>query len=109
MILKYDIEIPNEDIIVNLKRITNQVYKLLPSREEGADWEKPLSTLIEEMAGMERLFDGQCSALFPLLCKLEGLFILTKQEDFFLFRRTIFECLSLINEMVNQINGQFKY
>lgn len=109
MVLKYDIEIPNEDVVVNLKRITNQVYKLLPSREEGADWEKPLSTLIEEMAGMERLFDGQYSTLFSLLCKLEGLFILTKEEDFFLFRRTIFECLSLINEMVNQINEQFRY
>ena len=104
MILKYNVEIPNKDIVINLKRITNQVYKLLPSREEGADWEKPLLTLLEEMAGMERLFIGQNDILFSLLCKLEGLFILKKQEDFFLFRRTIFECLSLINELVGGID-----
>lgn len=99
MITKYSTLIENEAIVVNLKRITNQVYKLLPSREEGADWEKPLSTLIEEIAGMDRVLIGQHEILFPLLCKLEGLFILTKEDDFFLFRRTIFECLSLINDL----------
>jgi len=26
----------------NLKKIINQVYKLLPLREEGKDWRKPL-------------------------------------------------------------------
>lgn len=99
MVTKYNTLIENEAIVVNLKRITNQVYKLLPSREEGADWEKPLSTLIEEIAGMDRVLIGQHEILFPLLCKLEGLFILTKEDDFFLFRRTIFECLSLINDL----------
>ena len=99
MITKYNTLIENEAIVVNLKRITNQIYKLLPSREEGADWEKPLSTLIEEIAGMDRVLIGQHEILFPLLCKLEGLFILTKEDDFFLFRRTIFECLSLINDL----------
>lgn len=99
MITKYNTEIDNESIVGNLKRITNQVYKLLPSREEGMDWEKPLSTLLEEIAGMDRLLIGKHDILFPLLCKLEGLFILTQEEDFFLFRRTIFECLSLINDL----------
>lgn len=99
MVTKYNAEIDNESITVNLKRITNQVYKLLPSREEGMDWEKPLSTLLEEIAGMDRLLVGKHDILFPLLCKLEGLFILTQEEDFFLFRRTIFECLSLINDL----------
>jgi hypothetical protein len=26
----------------NLKRLTNQVYKLLPLREEGGNWKLPL-------------------------------------------------------------------
>ena len=99
MITKYNADINIDAIKVNLKRITNQVYKLLPSREEGSDWEKPLSTLLEELSGMDRLLVGQHEILFPLLCKLEGLFILTQEEDFFLFRRTIFECLSLINDL----------
>ena len=102
MVTKYNVEIRNEAITTNLKRITNQVYKLLPSREEGADWEKPLSTLLEEISGMNRLLVGQHEILFPLQCKLEGLFVLTKQEDFLLFRRTIFECLSLINDLTKE-------
>lgn len=102
MITKYNVEVQNEAIVANLRRITNQVYKLLPSREEGADWEKPLSTLIEEIMGMNRLLVGQHEILFPLQCKLEGLFVLTGTEDFFLFRRTIFECLSLINDLTNR-------
>ena len=99
---KYAIDINDNAIAANLKRITNQVYKLLPSREEGSDWEKPLSTIIVELVGMNRLLIGQQDILFPLLCKLEGLFVLTQEDDFFLFRRTIFECLSLINELSEQ-------
>lgn len=99
---KYGIIIDNAAIVANLKRITNQVYKLLPSREEGADWEKPLTTLIEEISGMDRVLIGQHDILFPLLCKLEGLFVLTQTDDFLLFRRTIFECLSLINNLTKR-------
>ena len=103
MIMKYDVNIQDDAIVANLKRITNHVYKLLPNREEGSDWEKPLSTLLEEIAGMDRMLIGSHETLFSLLCKLEGLFILNQEEDFFLFRRTIFECLGLINELTKQI------
>lgn len=96
MVLKYDVDIPNEDIIKNINRITNQIFKLLPSREEGGEWEAPLQNLIIEIAGMNSLFCGKAD-LFPLLCKMEALLTLTKEEDFFLFRKTIFECLGLIN------------
>ena len=54
-ILKYDISIDTQALIHNLRRITNQIYKLLPSREEGLDWQKPLETLIEELSGLDRL------------------------------------------------------
>lgn len=105
MIIKYDANIKDESIAANLKRITNQIYKLLPNREEGSDWEKPLSTLLEEIAGMDRLLIGSHEILFPLLCKLEGLFLLTQEEDFFLFRRTIFECLGLTSQLAKNIYG----
>lgn len=42
MILKYDININNDIIINRLQNLINQTYKLLPNREEDADWEKPL-------------------------------------------------------------------
>lgn len=99
MVLKYNVDI--QDIVIEdrLKRLTNETYKLLPSREEGTDWERPLSTIIEEFAGMDRLFIGQQEKFFPLLSKLEGLFTLTEENDFQLYRRTIFECLSLIGQL----------
>ena len=97
--LKYDIQILPEAIEENLKRIINQVYKLLPMREEGSNWEKPLETLLEELKGMDRLLLDQHKVFFSLLCKLEGLFELTEQDDFERYRCTIFECLSLLNSI----------
>lgn len=102
MILKYNLEIEENAIKANLKRITNQIYKLLPNREEGIDWETPLTTIMEELAGMNRLFTDQQESLFSILCKLEGLFTLTDEKDFFLYRRTIFECLSLMNSIMQE-------
>lgn len=96
---KYNLELKEETVQTKIKRMTNQLYKLLPSREEGADWETPLSTRIEELAGMQRLFEENEVEFFSLLCKLEGLFTLTDEDDFFLFRRTIFECLGLMNRL----------
>ena len=100
MLLKYDIDIDNKAICIHLKKMTNQIYKLLPSREEGSDWEKTLKTILEEFSGMGRLFLDHQSILFSLICKLEGLFLLTEQEDFLMYRKTIFECLSLVNELI---------
>ena len=99
MLLKYDFNIDNNAIQANLKRLTNQVYKLLPIREEGADWQKPLTTILEELSGMDSLFFGQHTVLFTLICKLEGLFNLTEKNDFLLYRGIIFECLNLLSEL----------
>lgn len=99
MILKYDTEITDQAITINLRRLTNQIYKLLPTREEALDWQKPLLTILEELSGMSRLFLHNQDIFFSLLCKLEGLFTLTKRDDFMFFRKTIFECLNLVNEL----------
>lgn len=103
MKIKYNVAFDINVINKNLKRLTNQIYKLLPSREEELDWESPLNTIIVEFAGMDRLFIDRHDILFPLLCKLEGLFTLTQEEDFYAFRRTIFECLSLVDALKKTI------
>ena len=99
MRIKYGIIINDDSVQRNLKRLTNQIYKLLPEREEELDWRSPLNTIILELAGMDRLLVDQHDILFPLLCKLEGLLILTQPEDFYMFRRAIFECLSLMSNL----------
>lgn len=100
MVIKYEADISNTAILANLKRLTNQIYKLLPNREENIDWETPLTTIIEEFSGMDRLLNDQHEILFSLLCKLEGLFTLTNENDFFLYRRIIFECLGLVDSLM---------
>lgn len=107
MVIKYNLDIPNADIQLSLKRIINQIYKLLPTREEGNEWQKPLETIIEELCGMERLLNDHTATFFTLLCKLEGLFSLIREEDFSLYRRTIFECLGLLN-MVKENVSEFE-
>lgn len=96
---KYNLEVNKNAFEFNLKRNINLIYKLLPMREEGADWTKPLETIIEELVGMNRLLVDLQPALFPIICKLEGLFSLTAEEDMPLFRRIIFECLSLLSRI----------
>lgn len=98
MIIKYDIDIQNEAIKKNIERITNQIFKLLPNREEGGEWKIPLKNLIVELGGMGELIKDQTS-LFSLLCKMEALLHLDEEKDFPQFRKTIFECLGLINEV----------
>lgn len=102
MVLKYEMNIESNAIILDLKRLTNQIYKLLPNREERIDWETPLNTIMEELSGMDRMLIDHHNILFPIVCKLEGLFTLTNEEDFFSFRRTIFECLSLMNTLIKE-------
>lgn len=98
MIIKYQIDIDKDIILKSLNRITNQIFKILPMREEGGEWQSTLKNLIVELTGMHNLFSDQID-LFVLLCKMEGLLTLTDEEDFLLFRSTIFECLGLINRI----------
>lgn len=102
MVIKYDTDFAGDAIIENLNRIINQIFKLLPSREEGEDWEASLHNLILEITGMNRLLINQ-TILFSLLCKLESLSTLTDEEDFLDFRKLIFECLSICTELKKEL------
>ena len=105
MLLKHNIEIDNETISKRLQNLINQTYKLLPSREEGIDWEKPLQTVIEELAGIQRLMQCDYSDIFfPLLSKMEGLHLLVEEQDFSCYRRTIFEYLGLMNALKDELS-----
>ena len=89
---KYGIDIPEEDVNKNVRRLTNQLWKLIPMREHEEDWQKQLDTVILEIAGLNEIFMG--SAFLQILSKLEALRI--KETNFELYRKTIFECISLI-------------
>lgn len=99
MLLKYDIEIDKEAINLNIGRLINQIYKLLPVREEGGNWQILLANIFEELSGMSQFITEAHPTLFRLCCKLEGLCLLLQEADFKLFRSTVFDCIGLLEEI----------
>ncbi len=101
--LRYNIKIDDSILNNSLKRLTNQIYKLLPQREEGGDWKLSLSTIVEELSGMNQIWLNAPQELFILICKLEGLSLLEAEDGFFLYRRTIFDCLQIISKIISKV------
>lgn len=101
MITKYGTSLDGKAVGENLFRIGNQIFKLLPLREEEKDWEKPLETVSLEVLGMSNLFPDQ-KDLVALVCKLEGLKVAGADMNFFAYRRAIFECCSLVDRLKGQ-------
>lgn len=96
MMTKYNFNIASEVFEKNIVRLTNQLWKLIPMRENEEDWDKQLNTVIIEIAGLNEIFSKDPRFL-QLLSKLEGL---NAQEtiEFALYRKTVFECISLLQE-----------
>lgn len=86
---------PQEVIDKTVKRLTNQLWKLIPMRENNEDWQKQLETVIVEIAGLNEIFI--CSHFLQLLSKLEG--IKVQDINFELYRKTVFESISLLQEL----------
>ena len=88
--------ISNEDFNKNIIRLTNQLWKLIPMRENNEDWLKQLDTVSIEIAGMNALVKSeQTSQFLQLLFKLEGL--KTKQDiNFEVYRKTVFETINIL-------------
>jgi hypothetical protein len=101
MITVYDTYVSNQEVSDNLSKLCNSIFKLLPMKEEGTDWEKPLETIVIEVLGMKELFPD-LSYLLTLACKLEGLYAAREEIEFPLYRRTIFECCSLVSKAREQ-------
>lgn len=95
MVDKYNIGFDDEVVKKDVQRLTNQLWKLIPMREHDEDWFKQLDTVIIEIAGLNEIFMGP--VFLQLLSKLEGLKV--KESNFELYRKTIFESISLLQEL----------
>ena len=91
---KYNFEFSKEEINKEIIRLTNQMWKLIPMRENDEEWQKQLATVIIDIAGKDEIFLHN-SQFLQLLSKLEGLRV--TDVDFSIYRKTIFECINLIN------------
>ena len=56
MIDKYEIGFSNEVVMSNLMRLINQIWKLIPMRENNENWRKQLNNVIIETAGLNEIF-----------------------------------------------------
>ncbi len=96
MIDKYNINFSKEEIKNEVLRLTNQLWKLIPMWENNEDWNKQLETVIVDIAGKDEIFLHD-SHFLQLLSKLEG--IRVEEVEFNIFRKTVFECINIINEV----------
>lgn len=53
---KYNFDFPPEVIAKNISRLTDQLWKLIPMRENEEDWKKQLNTVILEISGLSEIF-----------------------------------------------------
>ena len=95
MITKYGFEFSVEEIQKEIVRLTNQLWKLIPMRENNEDWDRQLETVIIDIAGKDEIFLHN-SQFLQLLSKLEGLKLV--DIDFSVYRKTVFDCINLLNE-----------
>lgn len=70
-------------------------------RENDEDWDKQLETVLIDIAGKYQIFNHN-SLFLQLLSKLEGLRVI--EVEFPIYRKTIFECINLINDFVGKNN-----
>lgn len=97
MIDNFGINIASESVERNITRLTNQIWKLIPMKENNEDWEKQLDTVNLEIAGLGVIFAAKPQFL-TLRAKLEG--IKTQSNiEFELYRKTVFECLTLLTDV----------
>lgn len=92
---EYDIELVKTD----LHRLVNQIWKLLPMRENEENWQKQLYTVLNELHGLHKLFGDQLDFLI-LLSKLEGL---AQVDNFMSYRLIVFSSISLLTELTNNL------
>lgn len=91
---KYGFEFTKEEIEKEIIRLTNQLWKLIPMKENNEDWEKQLETVLIDIAGKNEIFVLN-SHFLQLLSKLEGLRAV-KDVSFSIYRKTVFECINLL-------------
>ena len=90
------IVIPEETVKSDITRLTNQMWKLIPMRENEENWLDQLDSLIVEVAGLYNLSTID-ERFLVLISKLKGLRI--EETKFTIYRKTVFECISLLREL----------
>lgn len=95
---KYNINFPLETREQDIKRLINQLWKLIPMRENEEDWKSHLLVVLEEVSGLVKIYKDNPNGL-PLLSKMEGL-ASPVCDDFMIYRKTVFRCIELVGQVL---------
>ncbi len=98
---KLGINISKESFRSDVNRLTNQLWKLIPMKENGENWLEQLNTVLIEIRGLSEIFASNDQFLI-LLSKLEGLKV-SEDLEFIIYRKTVFESISLLRGMLNAL------
>ena len=94
---KYEeIVFESNDVLSNMKRLVNQIWKLIPMKENNEDWKRQLNLVIVELVGLQEVFLNRIN-LLKILSELEGL-KKCEEIEFIHFRSIIFSIISLITK-----------
>ena len=83
--------IPHTALENNLKRLTNQMWKLIPMRENEENWLAQLDLVINELLGIKDIDMVADEHFLILLTKLRGL--QDSNIGFDSYRNTVFKCI----------------
>lgn len=97
---KYNLDFTTDMIQSSEKRLIAQIWKLIPMRENGENWEQQLQTVITEIVGLSKIFMSNPKFLI-LLAKLEGI----SAVDFMIYRKEVFESINLIHEAFQEVEN----
>ena len=85
----------------NLSRLINQVWKLIPMRENNEDWKKQIDCLLVEMRGLQALFSEDLDFLIAI-SSLEGLRS-ADDIEFVHYRSVVFSIISILGAQSDKL------
>lgn len=90
----YDKEVIKKEVYSGyLNKMKNRLFGLLCEKEKQGEWEKFLDTLLIELIGFPD--DSKGINYYTLFYKVSSL----KYLDYTYFRKTIFECMNLVDSL----------
>lgn len=78
----------------NINRLTNQMWKLIPMRENNENWQHQIEAIQLELLGLKDIYYVADEKFVILLSKLKGL--KSKEISFEVYRNTVFKCISIL-------------
>lgn len=81
----------------NINRLTNQMWKLIPMRENNENWKQQIETIQLELLGLKDIYYIADEKFVILLSKLKGL--KDQEISFEVYRNTVFKCISILRGM----------